>query len=214
MDVNVTVSLIVGDVLTVCNPKWARIGMTVEDSLSNTYTVTAVDHVAFTITVTPNGAYVFTGTLLVLIRPYFFVGTPIATNKEWAKFNADERKKVPFAWMIDPTTETFMNKQDTLERESDLHMVFLDSNNTEQWATTDTHDNRLQAIYNMVDEFVETIRRNPLFFSDELEYTTKNFTKFGKETSEGMVANIIDANLTGVDLRLTLPVNDRGECKC
>lgn len=214
MNCNVTVESFVGGILTVCNPKWARVGMIVKDSLDNEYTVTAVDHVNSTITVTPNGVYVFTGTLLVLNKPYFFVGTPIATNKEWEQFNTDERKKVPFAWMLEPTKERVKPITDSIRRESDIFMIFLDSNDIEQWQTVDTHDNRLQALYNMVDEFIATVVRSFKFFSDNLEYDMKNFTKFGKETSEGMEKNIIDANLTGVELRLTLPIYELDGCKC
>ncbi len=214
MDLTITVDSFIGGVLTVCNVKWARIGMIVTDGSLNDYTVTAVDYDLSTITVSPNGAYVFSGTTLTLIRHYFFVGTPIATNKEWKSFNRDERKKVPFAWMLEPTSESFKSEQDTLERESSLIMIFLDSNNIEQWITTQTHSERLQALYNMVEEFVNTIKRNALFYSEDLEFDTKNFTKFGRETSSGMDSNIIDANLTGIELRLTLSVNRIGVCIC
>ena len=212
MDCEITVRLVAGDVLTVCGVKWARIGLILTDSLSQTYTITAVDYVLKTITITPNGAYTFAGTVINLNKPYFFTGTPISTNKEWKSFSADERQKVPFAWLVEPNDEDFKDDQNTLERESEILMVFLDSNNTNQWRTMDTHDNRLRALYNMVEEFVDTIKREPLFFSDELSYKTKNFTKFGKETSSGMEANIIDANLTGIELRLTLPINRDGVC--
>ena len=116
MNVIVTVDSFVVDVLSVCDVKWARIGMIVTDGSLNKYTVTAVDYDLSTITVSPNGAYAFSGTTLTLVRPYFFVGTPIATNKEWKSFNRDERKKVPFAWMLEPTSESFNSEQDTIER--------------------------------------------------------------------------------------------------
>ena len=214
MNIIVTVDSFIGNVLSVCDVKWARIGMIVTDGSSNEYTVTAVDYDLSTITVSPNGAYTFSGTTLTLVRPYFFVGTPIATNKEWKSFNRDERKKVPFAWMLEPTSESFNSSQDTLERESSLIMIFLDSNNVEQWNTKETHSERLRAIYNMVEEFINTIKRNALFYSEDLDFNTKNFTKFGRETSSGMDSNIIDANLAGIELRLTLSVNRLGVCIC
>ena len=93
-------------------------------------------------------------------------------------------------------------------------MIFLDSNNIEQWNTKETHSERLRAIYNMVEEFINTIKRNTLFYSDTLDFDTKNFTKFGRETSSGMDSNILDANLAGIELRLTLSVNRLGVCIC
>ena len=212
MNCNISVLSVSGNVLTVCDVKWSRVGLILTDIYTQTYTITAVDYVLNTITVEPNGGYNFNGTLITLNKPYFFTGTPISTNKEWKSFSIDERNKVPFAWLVEPNDEDFKDEQDTLERESDILMVFLDSNNTNQWRTMDTHDNRLQALYNMVEEFMDTIKREFLFYSDNLSFKTKNFTKFGKETSSGMEANIIDANLTGVELRLTLPINRVNEC--
>lgn len=214
MNCVINVDSFVGNVVTVCSHKWERVNSTVTDELSNTYKVTAVDYGSNEVTLSPEGAYTFSGGSLTLNKPHFFTGTPLATNKEWSNFNNDERQKVPFAWMVEPTTERFNSVTDSLERESDILIVFLDSNNIEQWVTTETHSNRLQALYNMVQEFVDTILRESLFYSDTLEYNTKNFTKFGKETSSGVENNIIDANLTGVELRLTLPINKQTLCKC
>lgn len=215
MNVIVTVySNLGGSILSVCDVKWARIGMIILDDMLKPYTVTAVDYGLSTITIIANGVYTFSSPTLTIVRPYFFVGTPIATNKEWKSFNRDERKKVPFAWMLEPTSESFKSEQDTLERESSLIMIFLDSNNIEQWITTQTHTERLQALYNMVEEFINTIKRNTLFYSEDLDFDTKNFTKFGRETSSGMEGNIIDANLAGIELRLTLSVNRIGVCIC
>lgn len=214
MNCVIDVQSFVGDVVTVCSHKWERVNSVVTDSLGNTYKVTNVNYETNEVTLSPQGAYTFSGSTLTLNKPYFFTGTPLATNKEWTNFNNDERKKVPFAWMVEPTSERFKSVEDTLERESDILIVFLDSNNIEQWVTTQTHANRLQALYNMVQEFVDTIKREYLFYSDEMEYDTKNFTKFGKETSSGVENNIIDANLTGVELKLTLPVNKQALCVC
>jgi len=214
MDREVEVLSFIGEVLTVCDVKWARINMKVYDSLDNVYTILDVDYDNEIITLSPDGAYVFSGDVLKLTNPIFFVGTPIATNKEWGEFNPDERKKLPLCWMIEPTSERFNSDENSIERESDLRIVFLDSNNIEQWNTIDTHNQRLRAIYNMVHWFVESIKSNPMFYSSEMTYQTRNFTKFGKETSQGMEANIISANLTGVDLQITISVRREYDCNC
>lgn len=206
MDSTVTVNSFVGNVLSVCNPKWSRIGKTVKDHLGNEYTIMEVDYTNSTITVHPIGAWTFSGTTLLINRPTFFVGTPIATNSEWGAFTSDERNKVPFIWMVEPTRETFLGGNASLERNSNLRIVFLDSNDIQQWLTMDTHDNRLQALYYMVEEFVRVIKTNPVFFSEEMPYNVVNFTKFGKETAQGVEKNIIDANLTGIDLTITVSV--------
>ena len=82
MNNQLKVKLIVGNVLTVCSLKWATVGKIVKDDLDNEYKVTEVNYDNFTVTVTPLGSYVFTGKTLFLNTPYFFTGTPLATNSE------------------------------------------------------------------------------------------------------------------------------------
>ncbi len=212
MDNIVTVSSIAGNVLTVCGTKWARIGKVVQDGSANDFTIAAVDQTLKTITVTPVGPS-FTGDTLALNVPTFVVGTPLATNKEWTGLERDERTKVPFIWMVEPTPEVLNAQDNPVERASSIRIVFLDSNNIESWLTTDTHDNRLQALYNMVSEFITAIDGNNLFEP----LTTKdirNLTKFGTETAQGFDANIINANLTGIEVRLTLNINKEDDCIC
>lgn len=207
MDCIVMVQSFVGNVLTACNPKWSRSGKTVKDYLGNEYTIASVNHTDSTITLTPLGAWTFSGTTLLINKPTFFVGTPIATNSEWAAFSNNEANKVPFIWMVEPTREVFLDEYSTIKRRSDLRIVFLDSNDTQKWLTMDTHNNRLQALYYMVDEFVRVIQNNNVFFSDDMTYDVVNFTKFGKETAQGVEKNIIDANLTGLDLKITVSIS-------
>lgn len=214
MDNVLAVKYIVGNDITVCNVKWAATLKIVTDYLGNEYRITAVDHSTNVITVDPLIVNSFTGTVLNLNTPYFFTGTPTATNAEWLKFTDDERAKTPFIWMVEPTSEIVYDDDDTsLERDSSIHLVFLDSNNVEDWLTLDTHDNRLQSLYNMRTEFVNAIKRNTLFQGIS-NSNVKNITKFGTESREGFEKSIINANLTGVDNRLTLSIYSTDDCNC
>jgi hypothetical protein len=166
------------------------------------------------VTVEPLGAYSFTGSLLYLNRPKFFTGTPIATDTEWRKFTDNESDKTPFIWMVEPTSESVLDDQDSsIERNSNMHIVFLDSNNVEDWLTLDTHDYRLQSLYNMRTEFINAIKKN-LLFQGISNSTVRNITKFGTERNGSFDTNIIAANLTGVDNRLTLAIYTTDDCNC
>lgn len=214
MDNTINVLSFVGDTLTVCDLKWSRPNLNAEDSSGNTYKITSVDYDNSTLVISPNGAYTFSGNQLKITSPVFFVGTPISTNKEWGNFNKDERKKLPLAWLLEPIPEIFNSDESPIERDSEIMFIFLDSNNVAQWRTRQTHKERLRGLYNMVDVFIDTIKENGLFHSSEMQYKTKNFTKFGKETSHGVETNIIDANLTGVEVKLTLSVRRTYGCNC
>jgi hypothetical protein len=212
MDCNVEVTGIVSNDLTVCDPKWAAFEHVVMDSIGGTFTVSAVNHNINVITLID--ATGFTGNM-VLKKPYFFVGTPRATNAEWEDFALNLRDKLPAIWMVEPTAERpNYDPKSPIERESDVRLEFIDTNDTTNWITTKTHSIRLQSLYNMYTEFVKVINKNPLFNRDRLtEGKIKNLTKFGTETKSGFKDHIIDANLTGLDTRLTLVIN-KGECKC
>ncbi len=217
MDSTIVVSSIDVNDLTICGTlKWAAVNKIVKDSLDNEYMITAVDTSTNVVTVSPQGAYVFTGTILHLNVPKYFTGTPNATDTEWRKFTDDEREKTPFIWLVEPTSETFFDDDSSgaVGRESNIHVVFLDSNNVEDWLTLDTHDNRLQSLYNMRAEFVKTIRDNYTIFESVSSSSVRNLTKFGTETKDGFEANIIAANLTGVDNRLTLSIYKKCDTNC
>lgn len=202
---------ITNDIITlnVCDTKWARVGLGLVDDAPSGFTIVTVDHENRVITL--NGSsWVGNGTLQ---RYKFFIGTPISTNEEWTAFSRDERQKVPFVWMVEPTQEEIQGVNSDLERISDIRLVFLDDNFIGKWLTDEVHENRLQAIYNAVEWFLKAIKGNPLFeFKDT--YVVKNFTKFGTESTQGFAANIIDANLTGIEVRLSLPINKDDNCNC
>lgn len=186
--------------LTVCATKWARVGLKITDESLTEFTITGVSSNQIVCTgVNPWNGH---GQLQVY---KFFIGTQMSTNKEWKEFDSDERKKVPFIWMVEPTKEEVQPRGSSVERISDLRLIFLDDNNVLSWQTTDTHEQRLYAIYQAVEYFVKAVKANRRF--KRLEgFTVKNFTRLGKEMEEGFVANVIDANLTGVELRLSLPI--------
>lgn len=212
MDRNVTIKLIAANDLTTCGVKWAAVNKVVKDGNGTEFTVSAVNYDTNVITLVD--ATGFTGNM-VLQKPYFFVGTPMATNSEWKKFSSNEFNKVPFIWMVEPTPERPDYTGASIERESDIRIVFLDSNNIKDWITTQTHDFKLQSLYNMYTEFARVVRTSTAFDWDRLTgATVRNLTKFGTETADGFEKNIIDANLTGVECRITLPIQKKYGCEC
>ena len=78
-----------------------------------------------------------------------------------------------------------------------------------------TNDYRLNVVSPMIglkDSFVSTVIKNTLF--DDLDnWNTKPFTRLGTESSTGFEANILDENLSGVELTITLPIR-KTNCKC
>ena len=210
----VSVKSISGNSIITCGVKWACVDKIVKDSLGNDYTVISVDYDTKTIVVDPLGAYSFTGKTMALNLPYFFTGTPRATNTEWQEFSTDRRNKSPFIWLVEPTSETDFSDEDTsIERDSNLRIAFIDTNDTDNWLTMDIHKETLQPLYNMRSEFLNTIKRN-LLFQGISNSNVQNLTRFGTQGRNGSEENIIGENLSGLDSRLTLSIYKTGDCNC
>ncbi len=65
---------------------------------------------------------------------------------------------------------------------------------------------------NLMQEFIKTGESLRMYKTVD-EYTYKTFSRFGVETDQGAVENILDANLSGVSLNITLS-KYRANCKC
>jgi hypothetical protein len=60
--------------------------------------------------------------------------------------------------------------------------------------------------------FIDAMASNRKFKTVE-DYEMLTFSRFGVERSDGMFQNILDANLSGVELRVTL-TKFKENCKC
>ena len=65
----------------------------------------------------------------------------------------------------------------------------------------------------LAEEFVKVIENDRQFLTLE-EYDVINFTRFGTEQENGYFQNILDANLSGVELRIKLSKYKDTTCKC
>jgi hypothetical protein len=163
----------------------------------------------------PQGAPIsWTGDTGTLNDIYFFTGTPLRTNEEWLSFSNNEMLKTPFIWLVEPTREKTLGVSSIIERESDVRFLLLDNNNSANWLTKNVHENRLGALYNLATEIENVVNDNVKWFKEIETKDVKNYTRFGTESPQGFEANIIDADLTGVEIRFTLKVIKQAYCNC
>jgi hypothetical protein len=199
--------------------KWARVGKTLRTntSLAN-FPIVSVDYVNNSMILDfakdSQGAPIsWTGDTGTLNDVYFFIGTPLRTNAEWLSFSNNEMLKTPFIWLVEPTREKKLGISSIIERESDIRLLLLDNNNSANWLTKNVHENRLGALYNLASEIENVANGNVKWFKEIETVDVKNYTRFGTETPQGFEANIIDADLTGVEMRFTLKVIKQA-CNC
>jgi hypothetical protein len=152
------------------------------------------------------------GPLLLLPNPFYLSGTKIAANNEWSKVSNSLMAKTPIVWLLELIRFKSYGRESTIDFESDLRIFFLDETNVTQYYTSDHRSNVVSPMTQLAAEFIETIGSFRQYQRvDQFEIIT--FSRFGVEQDQGVFKNILDANLSGVELRLTL-TKYKQNCKC
>jgi len=194
-----------------CNTKWARIGKEITNEGGDIFLITDIEPNEWIIAEHVGGANDLDG-LIYLPEPYWITGTKLAANMEWTKGNASVLNKTPLIWLVELIRYRKFGRESTVNFESDLRLFFLDETNVAQYYTADHRDNVVYPMEQLVNEFIEVIKANKSFETIE-NYEVITFSRFGVEQQNGMFKNILDANLSGVELRINLR-KYKQNCKC
>jgi hypothetical protein len=186
-----------------CDTKWARIGKIVKDSLNNEYLITDIAPNEWILTNDTDPLPPNLDGVVQLPVPYFISGTKLATNSEWTKATPNLLQKTPLIWLLEVIRLKGFGRQSAMELETDLRLFFLDETNVSQYYTADHRENVVYPMEQLAMEFINTIGRNRNFKTIE-EYEMITFSRFGVERDNGVFQNILDANLSGVELRIRL----------
>jgi hypothetical protein len=186
-----------------CDTKWARIGKIVKDSSDNEYLITDIAPNEWILTNDNDPLPPNLDGVVQLPVPYFISGTKLATNSEWTKATPNLLQKTPLIWLLEVIRLKGFGRQSAMELETDLRMFFLDETNVSQYYTADHRENVVYPMEQLAMEFINTIGRNRNFKTIE-EYEMITFSRFGVERDNGVFQNILDANLSGVELRIRL----------
>jgi len=194
-----------------CDTKWARTGKTVVDDLGNEFLIdNVVTDESLEVTSLNVPAQTLDG-LTFLPGPFYISGTKLAANSEWSKFSADLTTKTPLIWLLEIIRETWFGKGDAREYETTLRMFFLDETNIADYYTQDHRREVVKPMQKLAKAFIDVVEQNRQFKTLE-DYTFITFSRFGVEQDNGMFENILDANLSGVELQFTLTKYKAG-CK-
>lgn len=201
-----------GNQYQVCDVKYSRVGKSLFGKMENGDTIgvyiTNVDYENNIITLA-NSQIISD---LYLQEPTSMTGTKIATNQEWTQLSKNVTQKTPFIWLLDNYTETEYDDQFSLERDIDCTIFFLDETNIKDFYTSDHKKQVVQPMINLSKEFMNAIKKWRIFKTPETQ-NRKDLTKFGTESQEGYIKNILDANLSGTLLSLKLS-KYKDLCKC
>jgi len=193
-----------------CDSKWARVGKKVTNENGDEFLLTEVDFDTFIIG--ENVDSIALNGVINLPQPFFIHGTKKATNREWTILSNDVTAKTPIIWLLGSLNYKQFGRESTIDIESSVRIFFLDETDVANYYTADHITQVVYPMEQLAKEFIETINRNRNFKTIE-DWEIIEFTRFGVEQENGMFQNILDANLSGVELRITL-TKYKENCKC
>ena len=141
-------------------------------------------------------------TIVTIQRPLSLNGTLSNTKFEWARFEIDEREKLPFIWLTSPTQEVVSELSPTKTSNCTLWFVHWSD-----WSklNRDRQDEAIEPLMNLVDSFINSVKSCSCVDKYE-KYTTKDFPKFGTETPNGIDKTIFDSTLSAIEMKIDLTI--------
>lgn len=149
---------------------------------------------------------------IVWTKPVFYLtGTRLAANNEWTRSGADLTAKLPLIWLLETMNERFGGAESSIERSSDLRIFILEETNVREFYTKDHREQVVRPMQELAIELVRVVTNTARFKRPE-NFQIRSFSRFGVEETKGVVQNILDANLSGVELQLTLDIYKENNC--
>ena len=195
-----------------CDTKWARVGKKITDSLSNIFTITEVVTDQYIVAEDPTDPALVLDGLCTLEEPFWITGTKLATNREWSISDSNLENKLPLVWLLEVISETGYGRESVYDRDFTVQIFFLDETDPSQYYTKDHREQVVKPMQKLMDQFIKTAGSMRVYKTLE-SYQYKTFSRFGVEKENGVFQNILDANLSGVALDLTL-TRYKQNCKC
>lgn len=155
--------------------------------------------------------------------PYYFAGSPLSVLQELSTRKKPE-DRFPFIYLYEVIEEIFHNRLDShIERDSDISLYFLDECDY-KWDTElnniKFYEQVIDGMFRLANYFVELASDSEMFARID-RFSIKTYAKFGAfkfvEIKNNLFKNSMDNTvfndeLSGVELRLTLPVYKEINC--
>jgi len=179
------------------------------------YNVTAVvDNTSITV----SAAVLPVGTTYTIAAPFYFAGTRIAVNAKLSLIESYE-DKLPFVFLWEVVQEGIITDEESrLEQETTVRLFFLAPRDKEINDTDTLYNDSVDPMGNLLEAFVESLEGNVLILDDNIDrYDRLALPKFGVTSDEGAKDSFFNEYLSGLELRITLPILRKftgGTCGC
>lgn len=196
--------------LNICNTKWITIGATVTIG-ANEYKV--IDFIL-------NESVTVTGTVLPVLLtfnisiPFKFAGTIIATNEELSNINFTW-KKFPMVYLHEIVREKHNNNPELkLDRDSECDLYFLVDSNNPKWLTKDHKKYAINPMRSLLFALIDALNKSKQVGLID-SYDVFDHAKFGVYFADkGHTKKIFNDDLSGTQLRITIPFLKGIDCPC
>lgn len=196
----------------ICDTKWMRVGKIVTDSSDRKYKIDSLVEDDYCTSTPIDSASPPLDGVIYLPAPFFISGTKLATNREWTLVNNNLSDKTPLTWLLEIIRVSKFGREDTRDFESELRIFLLDETDVRNYYTADHRENVVYPMERLAKQIIKTIEEDRSFETIEA-YDMTTFSRFGMEDEKGIFENILDANLSGVELRVGL-VKYKINCAC
>jgi hypothetical protein len=215
-NINLEIEVISIDVTTVylCSTLHITVGSTVGDGLGNNYEVTELMDDAY-IKVSPLGvAPAFNGSIVIAPSLTCLHGSPSSTNDEYLDIQQVSRDKTPFIWLVESYEYEMQALDSSVIAKYDARLFFLDLANEELWINDQHNDLAIKPMENLQKAFKNVID-NDFSFKRLGNYRVRVRPRFGVEvTNKGSNDKIINEDLSGVEVNMTIELYDLSICNC
>tara|TARA_R110002153_G_scaffold273165_3_gene443254 strand:+ start:2759 stop:3445 length:687 start_codon:yes stop_codon:yes gene_type:complete len=212
IDLSIPVQSIVGDRIYLCNTMHITIGKIVKDEAGAEYKVTDFLFNKWIEVVPYNHLVAFDSKVVIAPSITFLHGTPSSTNNEYLIVNQRTMEKTPFIWLLVSYEVDNLSRESSIVATYNARLFFMDWADTPKWTNDNHNDLVIKPMENLSKAFVKVIEDNYVFKSLN-GYTMKPRPRFGVEvTNKGSGKQIIQEDLSGVDLSLTLEMYDTKIC--
>tara|TARA_R110000751_G_scaffold73709_2_gene149079 strand:+ start:1976 stop:2641 length:666 start_codon:yes stop_codon:yes gene_type:complete len=195
----------INEYTTLCDSKYSRKGKYVTDISDNKFLISDLDPDKWIKAGDATG-------VLKLPDPYFLSGTRISANREWTISTEDLTKKTPIVWLLSDIRYFQYGRDSAFDWESEIRIFFLDEGDAVNYYSADYISNVVYPMSRLAELFIDSVKKNRKYKTLD-QWEIINFTRFGTEDQSGYVQNIIDANLSGVELRISL-TKYKENCTC
>lgn len=139
--------------------------------------------------------------------PNYFAGTRIAVSDKLSLIE-DYKDKLPFVFLWEVLQEDIIKDENSrLEQDTTVRLFFLAPRDKELNDTDTLYNDSVDPMGNLLEAFVDSLEGNTLILDEDIKrYSRIALPKFGNVSEEGAKDSFFNEYLSGLELRITLPV--------